>query len=146
MYQIRQISAEETYSIRQAILREGKPIETCVFDGDTDEDTFHLGLFFKSDLVGIASFMNNNSSFFPEAKQYQLRGMAVLKEFQKKGLGKLLVKEGEYILTQKKVELLWFNARKIAVAFYKGNGFLITGKAINIPNIGLHYVMFKKLQ
>ncbi|WP_417855306.1 GNAT family N-acetyltransferase [Xanthomarina gelatinilytica] len=145
-YEIKQISAEETYLVRQPVLREGKPIEACVFDWDTEEDTFHLGLFFKSHLIGVASFMKNNSPIFSEPRQYQLRGMAILKEFQQKGLGKQLIDEGENILIQKKVDLLWFNAREIAVEFYKSKGFLISGDAFTIPNIGIHYVMLKRFQ
>jgi ribosomal protein S18 acetylase RimI-like enzyme len=145
MYHIKQIAAEETYPVRQTVLREGRPLEDCVFDGDTDEDTFHLGLFLNSKLIGVASFMKNRFLFFSENIQYQLRGMAVLKEFQHQGFGKLLIDEGENILVQKKVDLLWFNAREIAVEFYKSKGFIISGDAFTIPNIGIHYVMLKKL-
>ena len=72
--------------------------------------------------------------------------MAILKEFQLKGLGKQLIDEGENILIEKKVDLLWFNAREIAVEFYKSKGFLISGDAFTIPNIGIHYVMLKRFQ
>nr|WP_245881507.1 GNAT family N-acetyltransferase [Xanthomarina spongicola] len=144
-YSIKHISAHETYIVRQPVLREGRPIEDCVFEGDNFEDTFHLGLFFKSQLVGVASYMNNKSKLFSEENQYQLRGMAILKEFQHKGLGKLLVIEGEKILLQKKAERLWFNAREIAISFYKNNNYHIHGNAFNIPQVGIHYIMSKKL-
>ena len=81
----------------------------------------------------------------PIEDQYQLRGMAILKEFQHKGLGKLLVIEGEKILLQKKAERLWFNAREIAISFYKNNNYHIHGNAFNIPQVGIHYIMSKKL-
>lgn len=145
MYHIKQISAEEAYTVRQPVLREGRPIEDCVFEGDKNDNTFHLGLYVKSELIGVATFMNNKSNLFSEENQYQLRGMAVLKEFRHQGFGKLLIDEGEKILVQKKVDLLWFNAREIAVEFYKSKGFLISGDAFTIPNIGIHYVMLKKL-
>ncbi|MCX7550787.1 GNAT family N-acetyltransferase [Xanthomarina sp. F2636L] len=145
MYQIKQISAKETYSVRQPILRVGKPFEACVFEGDTHKSTFHIGVFSKSELIGVASFMKNKSELFSETNQYQLRGMAILKEFQQKGLGKRLMDEGENILSQNKVDLLWFNARDVAVPFYINRGFQTLGAPFNIPNIGKHYVMFKKL-
>ncbi|GGG41357.1 GNAT family N-acetyltransferase [Bizionia arctica] len=145
MYQVTQVSHTETYRVRQPILREGKPIETCVFEGDTDKDTFHLGLFSKKQLIGVASFMKNKSLLFSEEKQYQLRGMAILKEFQHQGLGAQLIEAGECILNQEEVNVLWFNAREIAVKFYKNHGFKIIGDTFNIPNIGIHHVMFKKL-
>ncbi|HLV15244.1 MAG TPA: GNAT family N-acetyltransferase [Xanthomarina sp.] len=145
MHLIKQISAQETYVIRQSILRKGKPINTCIFDGDLEENTFHLGLFCKSELIGVASFMNNKFHLFSEDKQYQLRGMAILKNFQHQGLGKRLIQEGENILNERKADLLWFNAREVALEFYKSNGYLIFGDAFNIPDIGVHYVMTKKL-
>lgn len=145
MYNIKYISTEETYRVRQPILREGRPIEDCVFEGDNKESTFHLGLFFKSELIGVASFMKNKSTLFSEDNQYQLRGMAILREFQHKGLGKLLLIEGEKILIKKAVNLLWFNAREIAIKFYQNNGYSKKGDAFIIPEIGLHFVMYKIL-
>ncbi|TYA53210.1 GNAT family N-acetyltransferase [Formosa maritima] len=143
MSQIKFISAKETYVVRHPVLREGRPIEDCAFDSDEDENTFHLGLYFDSKLVGVASYIKNNSKLFLEKNQYQLRGMAVLKEYQKKGFGDLLLNEGEKILNQKKVDILWFNAREIAFNFYKKNNYQAIGDAFNIPEVGLHYVMFK---
>ena len=145
MYHIEQISAIETYPVRQPVLREGSSIEACLFEGDTNENTYHLGLYFKSKLIGVASFIGNKSLLFSEEFQYQLRGMAILKDFQNKGLGNQLLIEGEKILIQNKVERLWFNAREIAVSFYKKNQYQTHGEAFNIPQIGLHYVMSKKL-
>ena len=145
MYQIKQILAEETCVVRQAVLRIGKPIETCVFDGDSKKDTFHLGIFSKIELIGVASFIKNNSKLFSEKNQYQLRGMAILKNFQQQGLGTLILNEAQNILLQNKTELLWFHARELAVTFYKKQGFIIVGDSFIIPNIGIHYVMYKKI-
>ncbi|MEO8933103.1 MAG: GNAT family N-acetyltransferase [Xanthomarina sp.] len=145
MYQIKQILAEESYPIRQAVLRQGRPINECIFDGDLNENTFHLGLFTNSELIGVASFIKNKSHLFSEENQFQLRGMAVLKAFQNKGLGKLLLDEGENILLQKKADILWFHARETAVSFYKKRGFIIEGDSFIIPNVGKHYFMYKKL-
>ena len=145
LYSIKQISAQDTISVRQPILREGRPIDDCAFEGDNDENTFHLGLYFKSELIGVASYMNNKSNLFSEENQYQLRGMAILKEFQQKGLGKLLLVEGEKLLINKKAERLWFNAREIALKFYKTMGYKIHGEPFIIPKIGRHYLLSKKL-
>jgi ribosomal protein S18 acetylase RimI-like enzyme len=71
--------------------------------------------------------------------------MAVLKSHQKKGLGKALIHFGENLLQQKKVSIVWCNAREVAVNFYKNNGFNIISKPFHIGDIGLHYVMCKSL-
>jgi GNAT superfamily N-acetyltransferase len=144
-YSIKSISAEETYIIRQAILRAGRPIEDCIFDGDTWESTFHLGLFYKAYLIGVASYMKNKNVVFSEETQYQLRGMAILKNYQKKGLGKLIITEGEEKLRILNVSRLWFNAREIALRFYKNHGYETQGSEFNIEGVGIHFLMTKNL-
>lgn len=144
-YKIKQISSKETHVVRHPVLRPGKPIESCIFDGDNLETTLHLGLFIKDKLIGICSFFKNSNPDILEAPQYQLRGMAVLKAFQGKGLGKIILTEGELMLKEKKVKLIWCNAREIAVSFYRKNAYQIASKPFNIKDIGLHYVMYKTL-
>lgn len=142
---IKEINPLETYPVRHPVLREGRPIQDCRFDGDDLPTTFHLGLFYEDILVGVASFMENNHEFFSDEYQYQLRGMAVLKSHQGKQLGDVLLNYGETLLKEKNVTLLWFNAREIAVNFYRRNGSEIIGEPFEIKGIGTHYVMFKKI-
>ncbi|PKQ43984.1 GNAT family N-acetyltransferase [Confluentibacter flavum] len=144
-YRIGLITAKEAWSIRQPVLREGKPIEACIFDGDDFETTFHIGLFVDNTLIAVATFMKNSNSLFLEKKQFQLRGMAVLKEFQGKGYGNDILKFGESLLIKQGVKMIWCNARKIAVNFYQKNNYTIKGDSFIIPEIGIHYVMGKTL-
>lgn len=144
-YSIKLISAEETLIIRQPILRAGRPIEDCIFDSDTLESTFHLGLFHKASLIGVASYMKNKNIVLSEETQYQLRGMAILKNYQKKGLGKLIITAGEEKLRILNVSLLWFNAREIAVRFYKNHDYKKQGIGFKIEGVGMHYLMTKEI-
>lgn len=142
---IKQISYTETYPIRQVVLRPNRPLETCFFDGDSLTTTYHFGAFQNENLAGIISAFKNKHSSFEEKNQYQIRGMAVLPEFQKYGLGKQLVLHTEEFLKQQKTELIWFNAREEAVGFYQKLGYKIIGDAFIIPDVGIHFVMFKSL-
>lgn len=142
---IKEIPALETFSVRQPVLRPGKPIETCHFEGDNLESTKHFGLFSNEKLAGIASLFIHSTPFIKEEPQFQLRGMAVLPEFQKKGLGEALVKHAENNALERGGKIIWFNAREIAVAFYKKLGYEIIGEPFDIADIGKHYVMYKKL-
>ncbi|MFL1012982.1 GNAT family N-acetyltransferase [Flavisericum labens] len=144
-YNIKQITANKTYEIRQPILRTGQPIETCFFEGDNLETTYHLGIFSEEKLVGVSSFFKNNNSLFTISSQYQLRGMAILKNYQKHGLGRDILKQGEQMLKLKNVNLIWCNAREVAINFYAKNGYQIIGDPFNIKDIGLHFVMYKSL-
>ncbi|WP_031427535.1 GNAT family N-acetyltransferase [Flavimarina sp. Hel_I_48] len=144
MIEIQSITAQDTYGIRHKVLRPGRPFKECFFEGDTAPQTFHIGAFSMGKLIGVASFMVDEYSGF-SGKQFRLRGMAVLTDYQGQGIGKKLVVYGEEKVREKGFDLLWFNARKIAIEFYKRLGFTIKGNAFEIPTVGKHYVMFKKL-
>jgi RimJ/RimL family protein N-acetyltransferase len=139
----KEITAAETYKVRHPILRKGSPISSCAFDNDELHSTFHLGIFFNNSLIGVATFLEQQHTLFSEERQVQLRGMAVLEDFQKKGYGELLLEKGEHCIQNKKGDRLWFNARKIAVSFYQRLGFEIIGNAFDLPIIGCHYIMTK---
>jgi len=143
---VKEITAEETISIRHQVLRQGKPIEACHFEGDNLATTFHLGLFYYSDLIGIVSYMNNSNNNFEDKNQYQLRGMAISQQFQGKRLGNVLLEKGMQLLKQQNVTLVWCNARESATNFYSKFGFSIAGKPFDIPHIGTHYVMQKSIK
>lgn len=141
-----EITAEDTYAVRRPVLRPQRPPEECVFEGDLEPSTLHLGIFIEEKLAGVASFMRNKSKLFNSEEQFQLRGMAVLPEFQKKELGKKLLLEGEDLLKKKfHNPLLWFNARETAVEFYKKYGYTTKGDLFMIPNVCRHIVMYKAL-
>ena len=139
------IDHTDTYIVRHPVLREGRPIEDCIFEGDELETTLHFGLFVAKKLIAVASFMENSNPLFSEKKQYQLRGMAVLKAYQSKGFGDMILKHAQNILVEKGVSIIWCNAREIAVDFYKKNNYTTEGKPFDIPRIGLHFIMKKTL-
>ena len=68
---IKKIAAAETYSVRLPVLRKGKPIESCRFDGDDLETTPHFGLYLEPELVGIISLFKNNNPNFSEKNLVQ---------------------------------------------------------------------------
>jgi len=146
MIEIREISAQETLIIRHPVLREGKPIENCHFDGDDLDSTQHFGLYENNQIEGVISLFKNNNPLFEDKFQIQIRGMAVLKNNQGKGFGRLLVDHSEKELKLQNVTLIWFNARENAVGFYQKMGYEILGNSFNIPDVGIHYVMWKKLR
>ena len=145
MVLIKEITAQETFIIRQSILRQGKSLEACAFEGDGLETTHHFGLFEDSNLTGIISLFLKTNPIFAENLQAQIRGMAILEAHQKKGFGEALVKYCEDYCALKQFDLIWFNARGTAVGFYKKMGYEINGNSFDIPEIGEHYLMYKKL-
>lgn len=145
MKKIQNISSESTFIVRNPVLREGKPVESCRFEGDDLETTFHFGLFIDEKLIGVISLFKNKNAIFNIENQFQIRGMAVLQEHQKKGYGALLVKHCEAFLIDQKCNLIWFNARENAVLFYKKLGYNKIGSPFSIADIGIHYIMKKEI-
>jgi GNAT superfamily N-acetyltransferase len=146
MIELKKIDFAATFSVRHPVLRQGKPIESCFFDGDDFLSTVHFGLYYDKKLVGVISVFKNKNSIFSAENQFQIRGMAVREEYQGKKLGKQLLLRGEeYVLSQKS-DLIWFNAREIAVPFYQNSGYEIAGNAFEIKEVGTHYIMYKYLQ
>jgi len=144
MITIKKIKAEDTYPIRLEILRKDIPLP-YEFNGDFDEDTFHLGAFKDEKLLAVSSYMKASNSNF-KGTQYQLRGMATLIEYQGLGMGKLMLQESFSILQELKIDCLWCNARIIAVNFYEKLGLQTFGEKFDLKYVGEHYVMFKYLE
>ncbi|UGU15526.1 GNAT family N-acetyltransferase [Sinomicrobium kalidii] len=143
-YTVKQIPPEETYPVRHPVLRTGLPLATCEFDGDDAPTTFHIGVYIEGKLAGVVTILENAHSRFDEERQFQLRGMAVLEEFQKQGLGQVLVREAEKEVERRGGYFMWMNARKVAVRFYEKLGYIIDGDEFIIETVGPHYVMCKK--
>jgi predicted GNAT family N-acyltransferase len=141
---IKKIAATETYSVRLPVLRKGKPIESCHFDGDDLESTQHFGLYLSQELVGIISLFKKNNSTFSEKNQCQIRGMAILENQRKKDFGKALIIQSEKECENQGIDLIWFNARMEASGFYEKMGYQKIGTPFEIPDVGEHVVMFKK--
>jgi ribosomal protein S18 acetylase RimI-like enzyme len=142
---IKQISSRETFPVRHPVLRLGKPIETCIFAGDDDVTTVHFGVYENDVLAGVLSVFEVLHPDFTEERQFQLRGMAILPSYQKTGLGEQLLTAAENYIRQQDGKLIWFNAREIAVGFYKKAGYKIKNGPFPVQDIGPHYVMYKKL-
>lgn len=143
MIEIKQIQVEELIAVRHAVLRKGKPVESSHFQEDNHIDTLHFAAFVDKKIVGCATIITNRNSIFEAENQFQLRGMAVLDEFQKHGIGKKIFRFCEKNIPNTNT-VLWFNARQNAVPFYQKQHCKIQGNAFMIQDIGTHYLMYKE--
>ena len=140
---IKEIQSSETYLVRQEVLRKGKPLETCHFEGDDEKTTKHFGIELNEKIIGIVSVYQVNSQLFFNENQFQIRGMAVLEAHQQKGYGALLIERAEKYCFEKNASVIWFNAREKVVPFYEKNGYQTKGNSFEIPEVGTHFIMFK---
>lgn len=143
MSSIKFITPAQTIPVRHPVLREGKPIDSCVFAGDELATTFHMGYFLDEKLVGVVTLLENDYQD-QIGKGFQLRGMAVLPEVQGMGVGKQLVAFSETEVLNRGGDYIWMNARIIAVPFYEKLCYTIISELFDIPDVGGHYRMLKK--
>ncbi len=141
---VRRASLEEIFALRHRELRPGLPAGTAAFEGDDDPGTRHLGAFLPGtgDAVGCASLM-------PRAWQaetaYQLRGMATRADLARRGIGTAVLRFAEADVPHSAATVLWCHARLHAVAFYAGLGWEAVSDVFDIPTVGPHRTMIRRL-
>ena len=140
------ITVAHAHRVRHQILRPGKPFKAAFFKGDNDKTSIHLGVLVQQVPVGVVSLMRTHNAYFKKSNQYQLRGMAVLENYQRNGLGQLLIKKSEQTALEKGANLIWMNAREKASPFYLKCGYKIQGVPFLIKDVGIHYLMYKNLK
>ena len=139
--EVRLITAAETWPLRQAVLRPGRPVAAAQFPGDDDSITKHFGAFGGGSLLGIASLFRAEMPEQPGVPALQLRGMATAPEVRGAGFGRALILTCKVFARENGAPLLWCNARTGAVGFYRKLGFEIVGAEFNIPDVGPHFRM-----
>lgn len=145
MLTIREIKPEMTYSLRHTVLRPHQAIEESMYDTDQDNSTFHVGAFFQGRLISVASFIIDTNYDFASERQYRLRQMATLEEYQKLGAGKAIVTYAEKLIKDQGYSFLWCKARTSVKGYYEKLGFAEHGEVFDYPPIGLHIIMYKEL-
>ncbi|MGC6478979.1 MAG: GNAT family N-acetyltransferase [Flavobacteriaceae bacterium] len=145
MIDIQVITAEQTYPLRHAILRSGKPVESCYFEGDALPKSLHLGALISGHIVGVLSAFDRP---YPENGEpaLQIRGMAVAEDHRRKKIASLLLREAESMLSSSgEHSLLWLNARLNVQQLYLRNDFNPVGDPFLIQGIGMHQRFYKYL-
>lgn len=143
---VSQISPEQTKALRHLVLWPHiEKEEDCVIDIDHREDAVHLATFDGERIVSIGSLFQMDSSKLEIKKQYRLRAMATHPDYRGKNAGRILVEYALDHLKKQGVQVLWCDAREIAVGFYESIGFEKLPEKYDIPKIGPHYFMWKAI-
>ncbi len=144
--EVRLIAAAATIEVRWPVLRAGMPRESAIFPGDEAPETRHLGAFVENDLKGVVTIY---PAEFPDqlgaVGSWQLRGMGVLPEAQRRGIGEALLRACLREAAAAGGRLMWCNARVTAAAFYARNGWLVSCAEFNVPTAGPHVRMWTPL-
>ena len=139
------VKSDDLLNLRSKILRNNLDPNLCRFPGDKEINSFHVGAFNGNTLIGGVSVMKNECKKKELPNCFQLRGLFVDKEFQHNGIGKTIINFIENRLRNSGVNYLWMNARESAVLFYLKLNYSNSKISYVINEIGLHYLMYKKL-
>ncbi len=144
-WQVVAITAEETHSVRLAVLRADTPTKEVRFAEDDAPGAVHLGVRVDGGLVATSSWIPRDA---PDGTRpaVQLRGMATLQGLQGRGVGAALLAAGCAHARSIGAVVVWANARDRALAFYEREGFAVVGEgfvdaATQLP----HHVVLRQL-
>jgi len=143
--EIKKVVAEEVRPLRHSELRKDQDFSTTSYIEDYEAGTFHMACIVDEKIVTCASYYPEKSIKIKSNRAYRLRGMATDADFQRKGYASNLMAELFKELKKRDCDMVWCNARLVAVDFYKSVGFKITGELFDIEGIGPHYYMYKEI-
>ena len=144
-YLVEEVPTSEVLVLRMAVLRDGTPSQDPRYADDDTEGSVNLGIRESGILVACSTWLPRPWPLDQTAPATQLRGMAVAKHLQSKGLGNILLQAG--ITRAKTLEstYVWARARDRALYFYERNGFETIGDQFidGASGLGHHLVMLK---
>ncbi len=147
MEEVKLISPIETYPLRLEVLwPHFDRLDQCGIDVDEKEGTFHVGAFKDGLVVSIGTFLVQSNTNFSDEFQYRLRAMASSPKVRGQNFGKKVIDFALEELRNRNVNLLWCDAREIALGFYKKMGFTVIGDFYDVPKIGPHKLMYYRLK
>lgn len=146
LIEVRKVTQEQTLALRTKVLRPGHAPDARLFGVETDEETRHFAAFAGEAIVGACYIVRRAAPFDAGARSWMLRGMAVEPDLQGQGIGAAIVRFVEAQAQDANIEILWFNARRVALGFYARLGFEKWGEEFEIPVVGPHTVMWKRLK
>ena len=143
--EINKVEADKIRPLRHKELRKGQDFSTTSYLKDYEKSTFHMACIVDDKIVTCATFYPEKSTKIKSNNAYRLRGMATDSRLTRKGYASNLMAESFKELKKRDCDMVWCNARLVAVDFYKSVGFKITGELFNIEGIGPHYYMYKEI-
>ena len=137
-------SLEAILALRETVIIAGTDRDSPYFPGDEAATTRHIGVFLQGRCIGCATLLQTDYDGEPA---WQLRGMATEPAFQGQGIGRAILEFAEHQLLREEpsITLLWCNAREQAATFYERHGWRTVSERFDIPGVGPHYRMVKRI-
>ena len=142
--EIVRVEPADTHALRRRVLRGGDPEAVVDVARDHVDGVLHLGArdVATGELVGVASFLPNETAWRPGRRAYQLRWMAVDEGHRGAGVGRALLDHAVPQLREAGAAVLWANGRDTALAFYERCGMHVVGDGfVNDAGVAHHVVI-----
>jgi len=142
---VEQVPTAEVLVLRMTVLRDGTPSQDPRYADDDAEGSVNLGIRESGVLIACSTWLPRPWPLDVDAPATQLRGMAVAKHLQSKGLGRILLQAGIDRAVSMGSTYVWARARDNALYFYEKNGFATIGDQFidDVSGLGHHLVMLK---
>ena len=142
---VEQVPTAEVLVLRMAVLRDGTPSQDPRYAEDDTDGSVHLGIRDSGVLIACSTWLPRPWPLDVDVPATQLRGMAVAKHLQSKGLGRILLQAGIDRAVSMGSTYVWARARDNALYFYERNGFATIGDQFidEATGLGHHLVMIE---
>jgi GNAT superfamily N-acetyltransferase len=142
---VEEVPTAEVLVLRMSVLRDGTPSQDPRYADDDAEGSVNLGIRESGILVACSTWLPRPWPLDQSAPATQLRGMAVAKHLQSKGLGRILLDAGISRAKSLDSTYVWARARDNALYFYERNGFKTIGEQFidDASGLGHHLVMLE---
>ncbi len=144
-YLVAEVPTNEVLVLRMSVLRDGTPSQDPRYAEDDTDGSAHLGIRDSGVLIACSTWLPRPWPLDVDVPATQLRGMAVAKHLQSKGLGRILLLAGIEGAVSMGSTYVWARARDNALYFYEKNGFATIGDQFidEATGLGHHLVMIK---
>lgn len=143
--EVQAITPEQAHSLRHVVLRAHQPREAAILAEDQLATAGHYGIYMAETLIATASVYPSIPPGNCDGPAWRIRMMAVDPAHRRQGLGHLVMNACEEHAQRHGATMIWCNARVHALPFYEAAGYKTLSEPFDIPGIGLHYRLLKKL-
>ncbi|MGF1511502.1 MAG: GNAT family N-acetyltransferase [Myxococcota bacterium] len=137
-------TADDVLPLRHHVLRPMQGPEAAVYPHDDDARTLHLKIVNAQGVVAIGSVMPEGHADEPSGG-FRIRGMASVPEVRGRGFGSRILRALVSESARLGARYAWCNARIGAVTLYQRLGFAVVSERFDLPPIGPHYRMMRRL-
>ncbi len=127
---VERCSTLEILPLRLSVLRDGTPSQNPRYDEDDLDGTVHFAVRDRDnegEIIATSTWLVRPWAQDPTAIAVQLRGMAVAKHCQGRGLGGLVLTRGIRYAQELGATYVWARARDSAIYFYELHEFTVVG-------------------